>query len=204
MNWQLPRSKKTTETIFQGGSQRYARLQDCSTVDVPISVERVIAFCRVLLTSKTPAWQRLQAVRAIECYRNLVQKTSEPDLSSIRKKLTECRIALDESSKIAKRVSINLTDRRKQGNAGSEKKQCANAELKWRNRWLDAFVQLSSFLRQHNGCDHRAGTENHASRKMGAAKYPFGKDGSHVTPPNRNRIGTLALGHRISIRQTLT
>ena len=66
----------------------------------------------------------------------------------------ECRIALDESSKIAKRVSINLTDRRKQGNAGSEKKQCANAELKWRNRWLDAFVQLSSFLRQHNGCDH--------------------------------------------------
>ena len=81
--------KENDRNYFPRWFARYARLQDCSTVDVPISVERVIAFCRVLLTSKTPAWQRLQAVRAIECYRNLVQKTSEPDLSSIRKKRTE-------------------------------------------------------------------------------------------------------------------
>ena len=49
----------------------------------------MIEFCRTLLASGTPAWQRLQAVRAIECYRNLVQKTSQPDLSSIRMKLLE-------------------------------------------------------------------------------------------------------------------
>ena len=52
--------KENDRNYFPRWFARYARLQDCSTVDVPISVERVIAFCRVLLTSKTPAWQRLQ------------------------------------------------------------------------------------------------------------------------------------------------
>ena len=97
----------------------------------------------------------------------------------------ECRIALDESSKVAKRVSINLTNRRKQGNAGSEKKQCANAELKWRNRWLDAFLQLSSFLRQHNARVNRADEKcklvKTESDTMGGHDHPT------TCPPQRLR-----------------
>ena len=41
-------------------------------------------FCRTLLASEVPAWQRLQAVRAIEFYRNEVLATAEPDLLEIR------------------------------------------------------------------------------------------------------------------------
>lgn len=74
---------------FPSWFSRYAELQDCSAGVVPISEANVIAFCRTLLASGTPAWQRVQAVRAIECYRDLVQKTSLPDLSSIRMKLLE-------------------------------------------------------------------------------------------------------------------
>ena len=51
--------------------------------DLPVSTDKVIAFCRELLESKTPAWQRLQAVQAIEAYRDSVLNTEEPCLNDI-------------------------------------------------------------------------------------------------------------------------
>ena len=46
--------------------------------DLPSATEDVIEFCRDLLRSKTPAWQRRQAVRAIEAYRDSILQTQEP------------------------------------------------------------------------------------------------------------------------------
>lgn len=51
--------------------------------ELPVNVEGVIRFSRTLLESGAPAWQRWQAVRALECYRDLVLKKSQPDLSHI-------------------------------------------------------------------------------------------------------------------------
>jgi hypothetical protein len=44
-------------------------------------------FLRSLRDSQTPAGQRLQAVRAIEAYRDLVLQTTVPSLQEIRQKL---------------------------------------------------------------------------------------------------------------------
>ncbi|WP_342190314.1 integron integrase [Stieleria varia] len=54
-------------------------------LDGELAVNRgsVIRFSKALLASGAPAWQRWQAVRALECYRDLVLKRSEPDLSDI-------------------------------------------------------------------------------------------------------------------------
>ena len=41
-----------------------------------------------LLASNTPAWQRLQAIRAVEAYRNLVLRSQRPSLEPIRRKLS--------------------------------------------------------------------------------------------------------------------
>lgn len=51
--------------------------------DLPVNRESTLRFSRTLLESGAPAWQRWQAVRSLECYRDLVLKRSEPDLSKI-------------------------------------------------------------------------------------------------------------------------
>jgi hypothetical protein len=56
----------------------------------------LIAFSQSLRDNKTPAWQRLQAVRAIEAYRDLVLRTQEPSLQMIRQTLS--RIADQEKA----------------------------------------------------------------------------------------------------------
>lgn len=55
---------------------------------LPVTAEQVEKFLKSLVRSKTPAWQRLQAVRAIESYRNLVLKTAEPSLEYYRTELS--------------------------------------------------------------------------------------------------------------------
>ena len=55
---------------------------------LPITRADVIAFSRQLLERGAPAWQRLQAVRAIESYRHLVLKSDEPPLGDLIHKLT--------------------------------------------------------------------------------------------------------------------
>ena len=54
-------------------------------IDEPTAIE----FSRNLLNSGVPAWQRFQAIRAIESYRRLVLRTNSPDLSNVRDKLAE-------------------------------------------------------------------------------------------------------------------
>ena len=51
--------------------------------NLPVNRAGVISFSKALLTSGAPAWQRWQAVRAVECYRDLVLERSEPDLSDV-------------------------------------------------------------------------------------------------------------------------
>ena len=51
------------------------------------SQDSVIAFSKSLVKSGTPAWQRLQAIRAVEAYATLVLKTASLDLSKVRKTL---------------------------------------------------------------------------------------------------------------------
>lgn len=51
---------------------------------LPLDKDSAIAFSRSLLNSKTPAWQRLQAIRALECYRDLVCGSEEPRLNDIK------------------------------------------------------------------------------------------------------------------------
>jgi hypothetical protein len=54
---------------------------------LPVSVASVKGFSRSLLDTATPAWQRLQAVRAVEAYRDLVLGTGEPSLGEIHQVL---------------------------------------------------------------------------------------------------------------------
>ncbi len=69
--------------------RRYAVfLRQSETVSLHVSQNSVKQFCRTLLAREVPAWQRLQAVRAIEFYRNEVLQTAEPDLLEIRQILS--------------------------------------------------------------------------------------------------------------------
>jgi integron integrase len=66
--------------------------------NLPVTVPLLISFLRSLRDNGVPAWQRLQAVRAIEAYRNLVRQTDEPCLKDIRLKLS--RIASQEDHQV--------------------------------------------------------------------------------------------------------
>ncbi len=68
--------------------------------DFNVDLETVKAFSRTLMNSGTPAWQRLQGVRAIEHYRNLVLELSEPDLAQIK-------IALQRASATGEPESVS-------------------------------------------------------------------------------------------------
>lgn len=57
--------------------------------ELAVNRETTLQFSRMLLEAGAPAWQRWQAVRSLECYRDLVLGRSEPDLSSIIAKLSQ-------------------------------------------------------------------------------------------------------------------
>ena len=58
----------------------------------------VIQFSRQLLAVGAPAWQRLQAVRSLAAYRDLVLKKNEPDLHEVLLKLSQFAKAEREGS----------------------------------------------------------------------------------------------------------
>ena len=66
--------------------KRYAKYCE-SKGNRAISSKLVNDFCKELNDSKTPAWQQLQAVKAIEMYRDLILKSAKPNLTFIRKTL---------------------------------------------------------------------------------------------------------------------
>lgn len=57
--------------------------------NLAVGYESTIEFLKHLKSRRRPAWQRLQAVRAIEFYRSQVLLSSEPSLADIREKLAE-------------------------------------------------------------------------------------------------------------------
>ncbi|WP_404308177.1 hypothetical protein [Neorhodopirellula lusitana] len=59
------------------------------TDELAVNRDTTLRFSRSLLESGAPAWQRWQAVRSLECYRNLVLGRAEPDLSSVIAKLAQ-------------------------------------------------------------------------------------------------------------------
>lgn len=85
----LPGAKygKNDQQWFPKWLRRYAAAGKNKAENLPVSLESVILFSQSLLKSNTPAWQRLQAVRAVEAYRNLVLKTNQPCLIDIKTKL---------------------------------------------------------------------------------------------------------------------
>ncbi|QDV22268.1 integron integrase [Aureliella helgolandensis] len=58
-------------------------------INLPINRNSVVKFSQSLLKNGAPAWQRLQAVRALECYRDRVLQRSEPDLTDVILTLTQ-------------------------------------------------------------------------------------------------------------------
>ena len=76
--------------------QRFAESLGSPGGDLTVTEPQVIAFLRSLRDSKTPAWQRLQAVRAVEAYQRITLGTTEPSLRAIR--LTLSRLADQETA----------------------------------------------------------------------------------------------------------
>ena len=75
--------RKADQKWFPRWVRRYAESVTAENGLLPVTDQLIIDFCRLLLNSGTPAWQRLQAVRAIGTYRSLVLETQHPDLVSI-------------------------------------------------------------------------------------------------------------------------
>lgn len=60
--------------------RRYVATLASGDGELTVTEEQVIVFSRGLRDNGLPAWQRLQAVRAVQAYRDLVLKTPEPSL----------------------------------------------------------------------------------------------------------------------------
>lgn len=75
---------KCDRVWFPRWLQRYAlTIRGGLSQDLPINQTAAIRFSRSLLEKGAPAWQRLQAVRALECYKTLVLKRTAPDFSDM-------------------------------------------------------------------------------------------------------------------------
>ena len=68
--------------------QRFADSSQNPLGNLAVTEPGVISFLRSLRDNGTPAWQRLQAVRAVEAYQRLTLATTEPSLQTIRLKLS--------------------------------------------------------------------------------------------------------------------
>ena len=89
----LPGSKlpAADKEWFPRWIRRYASHCGATAGSLAVGESEVIAFLRSLREHGTPAWQRLQALRAVEAYRAHVLKANAPDLQHIR--LTLSRLA---------------------------------------------------------------------------------------------------------------
>jgi len=95
------------KTWFPRWLARYAEAKTPDNGFFPLTEPLVVEFSKSLLKSGTPAWQRLQGVRAVEAYRDLVLGTSEPCLNHMKTMLG--RIAAEAqgsgtNSQMARRV----------------------------------------------------------------------------------------------------
>ena len=63
---------------------RYVEGKTQTNKVLPVTKPLIVEFSKSLLKSGTPAWQRLQGVRAVEAYRDLVLGTTEPCLKHLK------------------------------------------------------------------------------------------------------------------------
>lgn len=87
---------------------RYAAGKPLTTGLLPVTESLVTEFSRSLMKSGAPAWQRLQCVRAVEAYRNLVLNVSEPDLTAMKQILG--RLAATEKDSVTAAGSPEITE----------------------------------------------------------------------------------------------
>ena len=86
----MERLSRNAKAWFPRWLGRYAALANCSgEATIPVDRERVIRFLRMLRDKGVPAWQRLQAVEALECYLTIVRRDNSWPLKEVRLKLTE-------------------------------------------------------------------------------------------------------------------
>ena len=85
---------KRDKKYFVNWLKRYGEVAKVESGFLLVSESVVLGFLRGLLAAGTPAWQRLQAVRAIEMYRNAVLNSQEPSLANFR--VTLSRLADQE------------------------------------------------------------------------------------------------------------
>ena len=90
---------------------RYAAGKPLTAGLLPVTESLVIEFSRSLMKSGTPAWQRLQGVRAVEAYRDLVLNASEPDLTAMKQILG--RLAATEKDSGAAPGSPEIADQQR-------------------------------------------------------------------------------------------
>ncbi|MEI6541741.1 MAG: integron integrase [Planctomycetota bacterium] len=90
---------------------RYATGKPLTAGLLPVTESLVIEFSRSLMKSGTPAWQRLQGVRAVEAYRDLVLHVSEPDLTQMKQILG--RLAAAEKDSGAAAGSPEIADQQR-------------------------------------------------------------------------------------------
>ena len=78
---------RNDKTWFPRWLRRYASTVEVVQGHLSVTEREVVQFLHTLRDNGTPAWQRLQAVRAVEAYRKLVLMTHQPALQEIRQKL---------------------------------------------------------------------------------------------------------------------
>ena len=78
--------------IFKFASSRNVSRSEQLVIDF----DSVIHFSRGLRDGDVPAWQRLQAVRAIDCYRKSILESDEPRLDKVLAKLQQIVTTLDD------------------------------------------------------------------------------------------------------------
>jgi integron integrase len=78
------RVSKNDQVWFPKWLRRYAMCFPKGLInDLPVNRNAAVRFSKSLLKNGAPAWQRHQAVRALECYRDFVLKKSQPDLADM-------------------------------------------------------------------------------------------------------------------------
>ena len=89
--------------------RRYASsLQRSHEDPLSVSTLEVIRFLQSLRDRGVPAWQRLQAARAVEAYRKFVLRTDQPSLLEIKQTLQ--RLAAQERNQTQPQTGVNTTD----------------------------------------------------------------------------------------------
>jgi integrase len=102
---------KNHKKWFPRWLRRYAETGELVDDNLSVTEAEVIEFSRSLRDNGTPAWQRLQAVRAVEAYRNLVLKTEQPCLQEVRRKLGRIAARQDASGRSGVRAERQLIGR---------------------------------------------------------------------------------------------